>query len=107
MSRRLRNAVHLLHPVTHEPVILQPGDKPEAEVAELITHPDAWEPEAPMLDDPGLVGEASEAPTLDDPPFLQEQVTTGEPVSEPEPEPEPEPERAAPGRRRKAADAGT
>ena len=42
---RLAAAVHLRHPVTHERLILEPGDEPDAEVAEAITNPGAWEPE--------------------------------------------------------------
>lgn len=41
--RRLATAVHVEHPVTHERVLLLPGDDPDPELAELITHPDAWE----------------------------------------------------------------
>lgn len=104
MGRRLCTAVHLLHPVTHEPVILQPGDEPETEVAELITHPDAWELDAPNVDDPSPLEDAPEALMLDDPRLVQDQGAAGEPPPEPEPEPEPVPKRAAPSRRRKTAD---
>ncbi|MER5642077.1 hypothetical protein ABT095_34710 [Kitasatospora sp. NPDC002227] len=52
MGARLATAVHLDHPTTRERIILQPGDEPEPEVAALITHPDAWEPdEAPDRND--------------------------------------------------------
>ncbi|MFJ8589314.1 hypothetical protein ACIRD2_32285 [Streptomyces sp. NPDC093595] len=33
MVRRLRAAVHLVHPVTQEPVILRPGDEPDQDAA--------------------------------------------------------------------------
>ncbi|MFC1420049.1 hypothetical protein [Streptacidiphilus cavernicola] len=46
MSRRLALAVHVEHPVTHEAFLLLPGDEPVPKVAEIITNPFAWEPEA-------------------------------------------------------------
>ncbi|MFF0409667.1 hypothetical protein ACFYUY_04435 [Kitasatospora sp. NPDC004745] len=45
MPRRLATAVHIDHPTTGERLLLQPGDEPEPEVADRITHPDAWEPD--------------------------------------------------------------
>ncbi|MGI5143702.1 hypothetical protein [Streptomyces sp. CA-106110] len=45
MGRRLAAAVHVLHPKTNEWLILQPGDEPDEDLAEAITHPDAWEPD--------------------------------------------------------------
>ncbi|KDN85593.1 hypothetical protein [Kitasatospora cheerisanensis] len=43
MPRRLAFAVHLDHPVTGDHLILLPGDVPPEELAELITHPGAWQ----------------------------------------------------------------
>ncbi|MEV7601661.1 hypothetical protein AB0O91_30300 [Kitasatospora sp. NPDC089797] len=52
MPRRLATAIHIDHPTTGERLLLQPGDEPDLEVAELITHPDAWEPDdAEQYDD--------------------------------------------------------
>ncbi|WP_324787048.1 hypothetical protein [Streptomyces sp. H51] len=45
MGRRLATAVHLTHPETHEPLILQPGDEPDEALAAVITNPGAWEPD--------------------------------------------------------------
>ncbi|MFH8772051.1 hypothetical protein [Streptomyces sp. NPDC017958] len=45
MGRRLAAAVHVTHPETHEPMILQPGDEPDEGLAEVITNPAAWEPD--------------------------------------------------------------
>ncbi|MFI9157530.1 hypothetical protein [Kitasatospora aureofaciens] len=42
---RLATAIHIDHPTTGERLLLQPGDEPAPEVADLITHPDAWEPD--------------------------------------------------------------
>ncbi|MDT3396332.1 hypothetical protein RKE29_06705 [Streptomyces sp. B1866] len=58
MAARLRAAVHLTHPDTREPLILQPGDTPEPALTALITNPAAWdngeqppdEPDAPRPD---------------------------------------------------------
>lgn len=88
MGRRLAAAVHVQHPKTHDWLILQPGDEPDEDLAEVITNPDAWEDDD--LSDP----EPDEDPTPD-------------PGTEPESAPEPEPEpvkhtRARPAR--KAAD---
>ena len=57
MARRLAVAVHVEHPVTHESLLLLPGEEPPPEVAEVITNPFAWEPEPdpepePNGDDP-------------------------------------------------------
>ena len=45
MGRRLAAAVHVTHPETREPLILQPGDEPDEALAEVITNPAAWEPD--------------------------------------------------------------
>ncbi|MFJ4184143.1 hypothetical protein [Kitasatospora sp. NPDC089509] len=45
MPRRLATAIHIDHPTTGERLLLQPGDEPAPDVAELITHPDAWVPD--------------------------------------------------------------
>ncbi|GHE80287.1 hypothetical protein GCM10014715_39620 [Streptomyces spiralis] len=45
MGRRLAAAVHVTHPETNEPLILQPGDEPDETVAAVITNPAAWEPD--------------------------------------------------------------
>ncbi|MFB7082551.1 hypothetical protein [Streptomyces sp. NPDC056308] len=90
MGRRLRVAVHLVHPETYEPVILQPGDEPDQAVAELITNPDCWDADRDQ--------EVIEAPTTDGPDAVTV-IETGTPAPEPEPEPEP----AKPARRRKPA----
>lgn len=42
MGRRLAAAVHVQHPKTHDWLILQPGDEPDEDLAEVITNPDAW-----------------------------------------------------------------
>jgi hypothetical protein len=43
MGRRLAAAVHVRHPKTNEWLILEPGDEPDEDVAELITNTAAWE----------------------------------------------------------------
>ncbi|MFJ8442769.1 hypothetical protein [Kitasatospora griseola] len=63
MAGILAAAVHLNHPVTGERLILLPGDEVQPEIAELITHPDAFLP-AP---DPES-GPEPEAGTSDSPP---------------------------------------
>nr|BEK65743.1 hypothetical protein KPHV_29700 [Kitasatospora purpeofusca] len=42
MPRRLAHAVHLEHPGTCERLVLLPGEEVPPELAELITHTDAW-----------------------------------------------------------------
>ncbi|MFE7395212.1 hypothetical protein [Streptomyces sp. NPDC057557] len=86
MGRRLRVAVHLVHPETYEPVILRPGDEPDLAVADLITNPDCWDEDQEVI----------EVPTVDDPDAV---IVVGAGTSAPEPEPEP----AKPARRRKSA----
>ncbi|MET8956997.1 hypothetical protein ACWEQN_38670 [Streptomyces sp. NPDC004129] len=44
MGRRLAAAVHVRDPRTNEWLILLPGEEPDEDLAEAITHPDAWEP---------------------------------------------------------------
>ncbi|MFI9149492.1 hypothetical protein [Streptomyces sp. NPDC053367] len=91
MGRRLRAAVHLVHPVTHEPVILLPGDEPDEDLTELLTHPEAWEEaEAAIAAKPASAGAEEVAPEGDDPD-----------AAEPEPEDAP----AARPRRRKSQSA--
>ncbi|GGY12805.1 hypothetical protein [Streptomyces djakartensis] len=81
MAQRLRTAVHLVDPRTHDSVVLLPGDEPDEVLAELITHPDAWELSEPSSSDPSFVDEVERPPT----------VGTG--VGEPEPEPARSPRR--------------
>lgn len=56
---RLRAAVYVKDPATHEDLILLPGESPPPEIATLVTNPDAWE--SPPCDDaepePIAVGE--------------------------------------------------
>lgn len=79
MGRRLATAVHVQHPISHEWVVLEPGDEPDEDLAAEITNPHAWEDEGPAPGDP--------------------------PEPEPEPEPgataSPETAQATPKRRRK------
>lgn len=72
MGRRLATAVHLEHPTTHELLILQPGDVPDEDVAEVITNPDAWETPEEVATD-----------------VQQETPASADPGPETEPEPEP------------------
>ncbi|MFJ4791784.1 hypothetical protein [Kitasatospora purpeofusca] len=44
-GKRLAAAVHLSHPTTGERLILLPGDQVPPELAALITHPDAFQPD--------------------------------------------------------------
>ncbi|MEU8919463.1 hypothetical protein AB0D10_00830 [Kitasatospora sp. NPDC048545] len=44
-GKRLAAAVHVHHPDTGEKLLLLPGDQVPPEVADLITHPDAFHPE--------------------------------------------------------------
>ncbi|MDX2849325.1 hypothetical protein PV342_12820 [Streptomyces sp. PA03-3a] len=90
--RRLAAAVHVEHPETHELLILLPGEDIDQVVAEAITNPDAWLPEAPTIDDPELIGDEPAAPTFDDPDRTAKPDPALEPEPEPEPEPAPEPE---------------
>ncbi|MFE7121399.1 hypothetical protein ACFU99_38805 [Streptomyces sp. NPDC057654] len=45
---RLAAAVYVQHPATREVLILLPGEKPEPEIAALVTNPKAWE-EPPIV----------------------------------------------------------
>jgi hypothetical protein len=45
MGRRLVAAVHVRHPVTHEPLVLRPGEEPDEDLAAIITNPDCWRPD--------------------------------------------------------------
>ncbi|MEU8522887.1 hypothetical protein [Streptomyces sp. NPDC048577] len=47
-SRTLATAVFITDPKTQETVLLQPGTEiTDPAIADQITHPDAWAPEAP------------------------------------------------------------
>ncbi|WP_327297753.1 MULTISPECIES: hypothetical protein [unclassified Streptomyces] len=89
MGRRLATAVHVLHPVTHEWLVLEPGDEPDGELAAEITNPYAWE-------DGEEPAEGDEA--------REESGLTAFGFTAPR---EPEPEPTGPKRRRRAADSGT
>ncbi|MFF2821169.1 hypothetical protein ACFVT9_37295 [Kitasatospora cineracea] len=75
MPRRLAFAVHLDHPDTGDHLILLPGDVPPRELAELITHPGAWQPAddeddpdpvpVPKPDDPGTGAPEPDSPPAD------------------------------------------
>ncbi|MFF4802339.1 hypothetical protein ACFY1U_28705 [Streptomyces sp. NPDC001351] len=58
-SGRLKAAVYVKDPATHEDLVLLPGESPPPEIAALVTNPDAWE--SPPCDDvepePIAVGE--------------------------------------------------
>lgn len=58
-SGRLKAAVYVKDPATHEDLILLPGDSPAPEIAALVTNLDAWK--SPPCDDvepePIAVGE--------------------------------------------------
>jgi hypothetical protein len=96
MGRRLAAAVHVLHPKTNEWLILMPGDEPDEDLAETITHPDAWEPD----DDEG-----SEDGGEGDPPAGGTEPTpTPESAPGPVPEPTPAAEAKPKARTRKQAD---
>jgi hypothetical protein len=49
---RLKAAVYVQDPTTREELILLPGETPAPEVAELITNPDAWDPEPIAIGEP-------------------------------------------------------
>ncbi|MFI1830731.1 hypothetical protein ACH41E_30480 [Streptomyces sp. NPDC020412] len=49
--RRLKAAVFVHDPATREELVLRPGDTPAAEVAALVTHPDAWDEPAEDLEE--------------------------------------------------------
>ncbi|WP_329317937.1 hypothetical protein [Streptomyces sp. NBC_01262] len=108
MGARLAAAVHLQHPTTHEPILLQPGEEPEPEVAALITNPEAWEDG--ILPGPAAAEDPPGEPVNDPQPQAQQQDAGA--TAEPEPEaatvPEPEPARAptprARGRKTAAAE---
>ncbi len=47
-ARTLASAVFVTDPTTHETLLLRPGaEVAEPAIAEQITHPAAWAPEAP------------------------------------------------------------
>ncbi|MGW7728122.1 hypothetical protein OHQ89_17100 [Streptomyces canus] len=102
MGARLAAAVHIQHPETREPIVLQPGEEPEPEVAELITNPDAWEdgilPELPVPEEP----DAARAP---EPQAVAESAQEPSPatVETPKPEPAPTPATTPRTRTRKTA----
>jgi hypothetical protein len=83
MGRRLAAAVHVQHPKTHGWLILQPGDEPDEDLAEVITNPDAWEDDDPADQEP------DDEPQID--PGTQP-APAPEPESTPEAEPTPAPE---------------
>ncbi|MGW0822546.1 hypothetical protein [Streptomyces sp. NPDC002845] len=91
MGARLAAAVHLQHPSTREPVVLQPGEEPKPEVAVLITNPDAWEdgimPELPQPEEP-------DAALVPQPQPVTEPVKEPSPATVGIPKPEPTPSRA-------------
>ncbi|MEE1820715.1 hypothetical protein PUR61_00605 [Streptomyces sp. BE20] len=64
-SKRLAAAVHLSHPTTGERLILLPGDQVPPELAALITHADAFQPDPEAEHDGDGSGDADAA---DDPP---------------------------------------
>ncbi len=84
---RLAAAVYVEDPVTRQRIILQPGDEPSPALAELITHPDAWDTDIPAPGDPDTPeGEQPDAPPSG-PPEADEQakpdgVLPGEPDSQ-------------------------
>ncbi|MGW0952823.1 hypothetical protein [Streptomyces sp. NPDC002545] len=98
MGRRLAAAVHVQHPQTNEWLILQPGEEPDEDLAEVITNPSAWEPDEDEED----AGEVS--PDPDSEPVA---LSKSEPTPEPEAEPTAAPESEAKprSRTRKQADA--
>ncbi|WP_327073244.1 hypothetical protein OG196_14455 [Kitasatospora purpeofusca] len=68
-SKRLAAAVHLSHPTTGERIVLLPGEHVPPEVAELITHPDAFQPEPEGVhDESGEDDEDDGAADVDDDP---------------------------------------
>lgn len=73
---RLKAAVYVKDPTTYEELILLPGDRPEPEIAMLVTNPDAWD--APLPPD----GSESEPPTGAEPGPVEE---SGGPEEEPGP----------------------
>lgn len=88
----------MVHPVTNEPLILQPGDEPDPDCAAAITNPQAWENgEVPPVTPPpvseGLKGEGDgdggDQPPVD-PGAAPEQPADPDPVPEPEVAPEEE-----------------
>ncbi|MXM62137.1 hypothetical protein GR925_01385 [Streptomyces sp. HUCO-GS316] len=85
MGRRLAAAVHLRHPVTHEPLVLQPGEEPDEDLAAAITNPDCWGPDEESDDEESEGAAGTE-------------TTQNPPEREREREREPEP--AKPARRR-------
>ncbi|MFJ4668942.1 hypothetical protein [Kitasatospora purpeofusca] len=59
-GKRLAAAVHLSHPTTGERLILLPGDHAPPELAALITHPDAFQPDPEAEYDGDGAGEDDE-----------------------------------------------
>ncbi|MFJ5304169.1 hypothetical protein [Streptomyces sp. NPDC088350] len=88
MGARPAPAVRIQHPGTREPIVLQPGEEPEPEVAGLITDPDAWEegilPELPLPEEP----DAARAP---EPQAVTELAQEPSPATLDTPKPEPAP----------------
>ncbi|MFC8447712.1 hypothetical protein [Kitasatospora sp. NPDC057223] len=66
-GKRLAAAVHLTHPTIGERLVLLPGDQVPPELAELITHPDAFLP-TPDEDGDENGPDETEADEDDDPP---------------------------------------
>ncbi|MFK0106423.1 hypothetical protein [Streptomyces sp. NPDC091217] len=60
MGRRLATSVHVRHPETNEWLILQPGDEPDEALAEVITHPSAWERDADEDSEDGGEGDGGD-----------------------------------------------
>jgi hypothetical protein len=96
MGQRLAAAVHVRHPKTNDWLILQPGDEPDEDLAEVITNPGAWEPD----EEDGGDGDTPASNPDPDP------DTNPHPEPNPDPEPEPEVEQAKPTRARTRKQAG-
>jgi hypothetical protein len=96
MGRRLAAAVHVRHPKTNEWLILLPGEEPDEDLAEAITHPDAWEPDDDEGQDDGGESDPPAGGTDPDP--------TPEPAPSAETTPAPAAEAKPKTRTRKQAD---
>ncbi|MFF3406709.1 hypothetical protein ACFYW8_10915 [Streptomyces sp. NPDC002742] len=92
MGQRLVAAVHVRHPKTNDWLILQPGDEPDEDLAEVITNPGAWEPDE---EDGGDADPPASNPGPDSASNLH-----------PEPQPEVEVEQTKPARARTRKQAG-
>ncbi|MGW1622285.1 hypothetical protein [Streptomyces sp. NPDC002172] len=79
MGRRLATSVHVRHPETNELLILNPGDEPDEALAEVITHPGAWErDEDEDGEDGGEGGDAGAKADGDAKPRSRARKTAGE-----------------------------